>query len=158
MAVQCKEAKIEIDREEIQRKWLEGSRTKDPAAVVITSKQPNFRRRERKVKLAKTYRLRNVKAEGSSSPVLELSRSSSLNSLRLFTKPKPPLPELDLLPNTERSLLHVEDIDEAIDSSPRSPGKRHYSFFRGVKTYALQSSVPSLMARHSGVSALQSAE
>lgn len=158
--MQCKEAKIEIDREEIQRKWLGGNKARDRTTGVIVSKQPNFHRRKRKVNLAKTYKLRNVKAEGSSSPVLEpfhTSRSSSLGSLRIFTKPKSP-PLLDPLPTTERSLLHTEDLEEAEDSSPKHSEKRHFSFFRGVKTYALQSSVPSLMARHSGVNALLSTQ
>lgn len=147
LAVECKEAKIHIDREKIQRKWLDGSRGRE----VVVSKPKKITRKVRKVKRVKSYKLRNVKAEGSSSPVLEPrhpSRSSSLDSLRIFTKPPPPL--IDILPPTERSLLHAEDLEDAIDATPRSPGKRHYSFFRGVKTYALQSSVPSLMARPSG--------
>ena len=148
MAVECKEAKIHIDREKIQRKWLDGSRLREVAA----NKRKVFARRIRKIKVVKSYKLRNVKAEGSSSPVLEPSRSSSLDSIRIFTKPKPPPPLIDILPPTERSLLHTEEIEDAIDATPRSPGKRHYSFFRGVKTYALQSSVPSLMARLSGES------
>jgi len=82
LSVDCPAARILIDKDRIQQRWLRFRRTQD-TLLSLSLDTANFRRRERKISRSKRYSLANIKGQPGSAGLEKLRDSLTGGTRRL---------------------------------------------------------------------------
>jgi hypothetical protein len=140
IAVNCQNAKVQIDKPTIQRKWLSNRKNASKRINPNSNPRPNFQRKTRTVRYKKAYSVRNV-AAGAGGNLADSIRSREGKPDQVKSRSEERIPT---------GVSHGGETQGEEEHTPLiDPPKRQVSLFRGVETYPLQSTLRGFMARGS---------